>query len=145
MACIFRRSECTWLIICSVHLGVKPYACSMCDMRFFHRYHLQRHSLTHTGMCLSTLTHYSIEISHTHATWALLPTSVTKKFSRINPWMNDELIKTKYRGWLVSTVIVPDYILLLYILVCWIGWLYSQSYCSLIISLLLTWYWYVYT
>ncbi|KTF84509.1 hypothetical protein cypCar_00039252 [Cyprinus carpio] len=32
-----------------VHLGVKPYACTMCDMRFFQRYHLQRHSLTHTG------------------------------------------------------------------------------------------------
>lgn len=36
---------------CSVRLGVKPYACSMCDMRFFQRYHLERHSLTHTGMC----------------------------------------------------------------------------------------------
>lgn len=31
-------------------VGVKPYACSMCDMRFFQRYHLARHSLTHTGM-----------------------------------------------------------------------------------------------
>uniref|UniRef100_A0A3Q0QYD7 C2H2-type domain-containing protein n=1 Tax=Amphilophus citrinellus TaxID=61819 RepID=A0A3Q0QYD7_AMPCI len=29
---------------------VKPYACSMCDMRFFQRYHLERHRLTHTGM-----------------------------------------------------------------------------------------------
>lgn len=38
------------LIICSLRLGVKPYACSMCDRRFFQRYHLQRHSLTHTGM-----------------------------------------------------------------------------------------------
>lgn len=37
---------------CSVYSGVKPYACSMCDMRFFQRYHLQRHSLTHTGMWL---------------------------------------------------------------------------------------------
>lgn len=38
-----------------VHSGVKPYACTMCDMRFFQRYHLQRHSLTHTGrrnLCL---------------------------------------------------------------------------------------------
>ena len=51
----FCSRESTWLIFCSVHLGVKPYACSMCDMRFFHRYHLQRHSLTHTGMCLYTL------------------------------------------------------------------------------------------
>ena len=34
----------------SVRLGVKPYACTMCDRRFFQRYHLQRHSLTHTGM-----------------------------------------------------------------------------------------------
>lgn len=33
-----------------MRLGVKPYACSMCDMRFFQRYHLARHSLTHTGM-----------------------------------------------------------------------------------------------
>lgn len=30
--------------------GVKPYACSMCDMRFFQRYHLARHTLTHTGI-----------------------------------------------------------------------------------------------
>lgn len=32
-----------------LRLGVKPYACTMCDMRFFQRYHLQRHSLIHTG------------------------------------------------------------------------------------------------
>ena len=38
------------LIYCSVCVGVKPYACSMCDMRFIQRYHLERHSLTHTGM-----------------------------------------------------------------------------------------------
>ena len=38
------------LIHCSVCLGVKPYACSMCDMRFIQRNHLERHSLTHTGM-----------------------------------------------------------------------------------------------
>lgn len=31
-------------------LGVKPYACTMCDMRFIQRYQLERHSLTHTGM-----------------------------------------------------------------------------------------------
>ncbi len=31
-------------------VGVKPYACSMCDMRFIQRNHLERHSLTHTGM-----------------------------------------------------------------------------------------------
>ena len=37
---------------CFVYVGVKPYACSMCDMRFFQRYHLARHSLTHTGMRL---------------------------------------------------------------------------------------------
>lgn len=30
-------------------LGVKPYACTMCDMRFIQRYQLERHSLTHTG------------------------------------------------------------------------------------------------
>lgn len=35
---------------CSVCVGVKPYACSMCDMRFIQRNHLERHSLTHTGM-----------------------------------------------------------------------------------------------
>lgn len=29
--------------------GVKPYACTMCDMRFIQRYQLERHSLTHTG------------------------------------------------------------------------------------------------
>uniref|UniRef100_A0A3Q3XIH6 C2H2-type domain-containing protein n=1 Tax=Mola mola TaxID=94237 RepID=A0A3Q3XIH6_MOLML len=29
-------------------LGVKPYACTMCDMRFIQRYQLERHSLTHT-------------------------------------------------------------------------------------------------
>uniref|UniRef100_H3CLQ7 C2H2-type domain-containing protein n=1 Tax=Tetraodon nigroviridis TaxID=99883 RepID=H3CLQ7_TETNG len=28
---------------------VKPFACTMCDMRFSQRYHLARHSLTHTG------------------------------------------------------------------------------------------------
>ncbi len=39
----------------TLHLGVKPYACSMCDMRFFQRYHLERHSLTHTGMCPLTV------------------------------------------------------------------------------------------
>lgn len=33
-----------------VCVGVKPYACSVCDMRFFQRHHLARHSLTHTGM-----------------------------------------------------------------------------------------------
>ena len=33
-----------------LRLGVKPYACTMCDMKFFQRYHLARHSLTHTGM-----------------------------------------------------------------------------------------------
>lgn len=38
------------LIYCSVCVGVKPYACSMCDMRFIQRNHLERHSLTHTGM-----------------------------------------------------------------------------------------------
>lgn len=37
------------LIYCSVCIGVKPYACSMCDMRFIQRNHLERHSLTHTG------------------------------------------------------------------------------------------------
>ena len=42
------------LILCvCVCVGVKPYACSMCDMRFFQRYHLARHSLTHTGMRLT--------------------------------------------------------------------------------------------
>lgn len=35
-------------VLCS---GVKPYACTMCDMRFIQRYQLERHSLTHTGMC----------------------------------------------------------------------------------------------
>lgn len=35
---------------CSVCIGVKPYACAMCDMRFIQRNHLERHSLTHTGM-----------------------------------------------------------------------------------------------
>uniref|UniRef100_A0A3B4BCZ2 C2H2-type domain-containing protein n=1 Tax=Periophthalmus magnuspinnatus TaxID=409849 RepID=A0A3B4BCZ2_9GOBI len=35
--------------LCLLCTGVKPYACSMCDMRFFQRYHLARHSLTHTG------------------------------------------------------------------------------------------------
>jgi len=35
----------------TLHLGVKPFACTMCDMRFFQRYHLQRHTITHTGMC----------------------------------------------------------------------------------------------
>ncbi len=34
----------------ALRLGVKPYACTMCDMKFFQRYHLARHSLTHTGM-----------------------------------------------------------------------------------------------
>lgn len=34
------------LVLC---LGVKPYACTMCDMRFIQRYQLERHSLTHTG------------------------------------------------------------------------------------------------
>lgn len=52
---------------CSVHLGVKPYACSMCDMRFFQRYHLERHSLTHTGMwcSISVQTKHSRSISFT--------------------------------------------------------------------------------
>lgn len=36
----------------TLRLGVKPYACSMCDMRFYQRYHLERHSLKHTGMSL---------------------------------------------------------------------------------------------
>lgn len=31
-------------------LGEKPYACAVCDMRFIQRYHLERHSLIHTGM-----------------------------------------------------------------------------------------------
>lgn len=31
-------------------LGEKPYACGICDMRFIQRYHLERHSLIHTGM-----------------------------------------------------------------------------------------------
>lgn len=39
-----------WIMLCSVCVGVKPFACSMCDMRFFQRYHLERHKLTHTGM-----------------------------------------------------------------------------------------------
>lgn len=43
------------LIHCSVCVGVKPYACSMCDMRFIQRNHLERHSLTHTGMRSSTV------------------------------------------------------------------------------------------
>lgn len=34
--------------------GVKPYACSMCDRRFFQRYHLARHTLKHTGTRLLT-------------------------------------------------------------------------------------------
>lgn len=29
--------------------GEKPFACAVCDMRFIQRYHLERHSLTHTG------------------------------------------------------------------------------------------------
>lgn len=42
--------------ISTLRLGVKPFACTMCDMRFFQRYHLQRHSITHTGMsCLFIL------------------------------------------------------------------------------------------
>jgi len=36
--------------IATLHLGVKPYACTMCDKRFFQRYHLTRHSLIHLGM-----------------------------------------------------------------------------------------------
>lgn len=32
------------------HSGEKPFACAICDMRFIQRYHLERHSLTHTGM-----------------------------------------------------------------------------------------------
>ena len=31
-------------------LGEKPFACAICDMRFIQRYHLERHSLTHTVM-----------------------------------------------------------------------------------------------
>ena len=50
------------LVFC-VCIGVKPYACSMCDMRFFQRYHLASHSLKHTGMGLLT-----IPISHMLAT-----------------------------------------------------------------------------
>lgn len=38
-----------WLICFVLCLGVKPYACTMCDMRFIQRYQLERHSLTHTG------------------------------------------------------------------------------------------------
>lgn len=36
-------------------LGEKPYACAVCDMRFIQRYHLERHSLIHTGMRLLTV------------------------------------------------------------------------------------------
>lgn len=43
---ICRLNNCV-LCVC---VGVKPFACSMCDMRFFQRYHLERHKLTHTGM-----------------------------------------------------------------------------------------------
>lgn len=57
--------------VCSVCTGVKPYACSMCDMRFFQRYHLARHTLTHTGTCLfsppSDLTmRRSVRVSRPH-------------------------------------------------------------------------------
>lgn len=45
------------LSMCSVVFltGEKPFACAVCDMRFIQRYHLERHSLTHTGTTSSTL------------------------------------------------------------------------------------------
>lgn len=47
-----------YFMLC-VCVGVKPYACSMCDMRFFQRYHLERHRLTHTGMRPFTVPSFS--------------------------------------------------------------------------------------
>ena len=49
------ESEAKSYNIATLHLGVKPYACTMCDKRFFQRYHLARHSLTHMGMRPPTL------------------------------------------------------------------------------------------
>lgn len=50
-------------------LGEKPYACAVCDMRFIQRYHLERHSLIHTGMRPSTVPilhkfDYACSLSH---------------------------------------------------------------------------------
>jgi hypothetical protein len=52
------------LVLC-VCVGVKPYACTMCDKRFFQRYHLARHSLTHMGRRLLIIPKNSIYLSLT--------------------------------------------------------------------------------
>lgn len=71
--CDFIDTDCE-LMICSVRLGVKPYACSMCDRRFFQRYHLQRHSLTHTGMGRLSLPLALLQLATQMCNSALLPT-----------------------------------------------------------------------
>lgn len=60
-----RCKYCTYLFmldfgdmpVCSVVFltGEKPFACAVCDMRFIQRYHLERHSLTHTGTTSSAM------------------------------------------------------------------------------------------
>lgn len=49
-----------FLVLC---LGVKPYACTMCDMRFIQRYQLERHSLTHTGTSSVSLSWPSLSLT----------------------------------------------------------------------------------
>ena len=53
-----------------MRLGVKPYACTICDRRFYGRFQLQRHSLTHTGTSTLILT-FSFKTSCTSC-WVFL-------------------------------------------------------------------------
>lgn len=45
-SCVIKEFE---LNLVRLIVGEKPFACAICDMRFIQRYHLERHSLTHTG------------------------------------------------------------------------------------------------
>lgn len=58
--------------------GEKPFACGICDMRFIQRYHLERHSLTHTGTSHSSL-HSDLILKHMMLCAKLVISQLNKK------------------------------------------------------------------